>query len=210
MMTDKMPVWYDDEYWYQEAEYLIILMVVMYVGKKVFDFFFPLQVSNERRTERPLVKHKDKEHKDKERKDKERKEKERKEKERKEKERKRKVKQAKKDEAKLAALLAELSEGETSSDTSDDTSDDEIPKPKNIEKYLCRFVEQGKPCKYTNCRFAHTSEEVKLLDCHSGIKCNKVVKSSKGGWRNVSNCKTCPFTHPGESRSDYWNRMVPK
>jgi hypothetical protein len=81
----------------------------------------------------------------------------------------------------------------------------EITQEERTKTKLCDSILSGNPCRHkTNCRFAHSLDELKIVECHHGVNC-LFVKSSNGVLYN-SDGKFCKCIHPEESRSNYFSR----
>ena len=81
------------------------------------------------------------------------------------------------------------------------------PAPVSFEKTkMCFSVERGTRCPHgKNCRFAHTTEELVLPQCHFGARCNFIVK--KGGVVCNKDARICRRIHAGETRTAYFKRV---
>ena len=92
----------------------------------------------------------------------------------------------------------------------DDATDTE--KMKETLKYtsLCRSVKEKKKCYHTDCRFAHSIDQLQRGYCRFGKGC-KFVKTLLNG--QYANCKfgrsgkSCSFFHPDEHDRGFCNRM---
>ena len=83
----------------------------------------------------------------------------------------------------------------------------ETPKEvKNNKTKMCDSFSSGHPCRHgEKCRYAHSTDELVILECQHGEKCLFVCTNSKGVFHN-SNGKFCKFIHPTESRENYFAR----
>lgn len=82
----------------------------------------------------------------------------------------------------------------------------EVPKEvKNNKTKMCDSVSSGNPCRHgESCRYAHSVNELNILECQHGEKC-LFVCNRKGTFYN-SQGKFCKFIHPCESRENYFAR----
>jgi hypothetical protein len=75
---------------------------------------------------------------------------------------------------------------------------------------LCKSVTSGKKCYHTNCRFAHSFEQLKARECRFGESCGFVRKTESGQYMNAKfgrTGKTCFCLHPGETQLGLSSRM---
>lgn len=76
---------------------------------------------------------------------------------------------------------------------------------KNNKTKMCDSVSSGNPCRHgENCRYAHSVNELNILECQHGENC-LFVCNKKGTFYN-SQGKFCKFIHPCESRENYFAR----
>jgi hypothetical protein len=83
---------------------------------------------------------------------------------------------------------------------------------KNARTRMCNSVCTSEPCKHSeNCRFAHTWDELIVLDCHFGSDCKYVQKQTEGVYTVVKG-KYCNYKHPKETKESICVRfgMPPK
>ncbi len=77
-----------------------------------------------------------------------------------------------------------------------------------LRSRLCRSIETGKKCPHgKNCRFAHSIDEIELVDCYFGHSCNRVSITTNGVYKNMRNCNKCTYKHPDESINNYCTRI---
>ena len=75
----------------------------------------------------------------------------------------------------------------------------------NTKTKLCESVYTGNPCRHkSNCRFAHSLDEINVLECPFGNRCG-FVQNRRGVFFN-SEGKFCKFIHPEETRENYFSR----
>ena len=75
----------------------------------------------------------------------------------------------------------------------------------NTKTKLCESVYTGNPCRHkNNCRFAHSLDEINILECPFGNRCG-FVQNRRGVFFN-SEGKFCKFIHPEETRENYFSR----
>ena len=82
----------------------------------------------------------------------------------------------------------------------------EVPKEvKNNKTKMCDSVSSGNPCRHgESCRYAHSVNELNILECQHGDKCLFVC--NRNGTFYNSQGKFCKFIHPCESRENYFAR----
>ena len=76
---------------------------------------------------------------------------------------------------------------------------------------MCMFIMEGKICRHgSNCRFAHTTDELLPKQCIFGSSCRLVKKVKPDTFVNLPHPKTgktCSFHHPEESKESYAKRL---
>jgi hypothetical protein len=73
-------------------------------------------------------------------------------------------------------------------------------KDKHSRTRMCNSVVTCETCKYgENCRFAHKSDELILMDCPFGSDCKYVEKKTEGVFTVVKG-KYCNYKHPKETK----------
>ena len=80
-------------------------------------------------------------------------------------------------------------------------TDDKKMRDKLSLTKMCNSVGSGKPCRHSNCRFAHDVKELKIGECFFGEKCNHVCLRN-GKYENLRN-KNCMNMHPNETEYDF-------
>ena len=83
----------------------------------------------------------------------------------------------------------------------------------NTKQRACNSIINSGFCKFeTNCKYAHSSNELCISKCNMNEKCKKVMKTSKiaddGEWKNQKNIETpCFYLHPYETNENYCKRL---
>jgi hypothetical protein len=82
---------------------------------------------------------------------------------------------------------------------------EEISPEQRTKTKMCDSITSGNPCRHkTNCRFAHSLDELNIVECQHGTNC-LFIKSHNGVLYN-SEGKFCKCIHPEESRANYFSR----
>ena len=78
---------------------------------------------------------------------------------------------------------------------------------KNFEKtQLCKSISLKKKCVHgKTCKFAHSIDELNVLNCSFGSKC-KLVACKNLIYSNTDKNKICFYKHPNESKDNFMNR----
>lgn len=85
---------------------------------------------------------------------------------------------------------------------------------KNPEDYyytkMCNSFFDEKECENKEeCKYAHSTEQLKVSSCHFKGKCYLVVKNSDGEYIQAEGCKKlCYFLHEGENMENYETRVL--
>jgi len=70
---------------------------------------------------------------------------------------------------------------------------------------FCRSIDQGSDCLHGEmCNYAHSLEELRVVDCTYGEKCHRICYSPDGVL-NVNN-RVCIHKHPGEDKDSFLER----
>lgn len=70
---------------------------------------------------------------------------------------------------------------------------------------ICFSVSKGIKCPHTNCRFAHSKEQLMIASCLFK-DCRFVKKNKQNLFTNVSKTKICNYKHTNESLENYYSR----
>ena len=82
----------------------------------------------------------------------------------------------------------------------------------NLRTRMCDSVASKKPCRHSNCRYAHSVSELVFAECSYGNECRNVNHEGRGVYSCVYN-KTCLRSHPGETKESICVRagvIIPK
>jgi hypothetical protein len=84
---------------------------------------------------------------------------------------------------------------------------------KLVRTRMCNSVGTGNQCRHgSNCRFAHSEEELVDVECFFGSSCHNVVHKGEGVYCAVKG-KYCDRKHPGETKASICartGRQMPK
>ena len=75
---------------------------------------------------------------------------------------------------------------------------------------MCNSFFDKKECENKEeCKYAHSTEQLKVYPCHFKGKCYLVVKNSDGNYIKAEGCqKLCYFLHDDEKLENYENRVI--
>jgi len=74
---------------------------------------------------------------------------------------------------------------------------------------LCNSVMSNKVCRHgSNCRFAHTPNQLRKKPCPFGVGCHFVQRTLSEEWGNVPGYKICDKLHPGETDHNFNDRVI--
>ena len=86
------------------------------------------------------------------------------------------------------------------------TDENKIAIKKKCTK-MCESIVNGIPCRHgTNCRFAHSRDELVIGECFFGTLCKYTKHQGCGIYKNISSY-ICLFKHPGETKNSYNTRV---
>ena len=74
---------------------------------------------------------------------------------------------------------------------------------------MCNSFFDKKECENEECKYAHSTEQLKVSPCHFKEKCYLVIKNLDGEYIQAEGCKKlCYFLHEGENMENYETRVV--
>lgn len=77
-----------------------------------------------------------------------------------------------------------------------------------IKSKFCNSLSTGEPCtRGEKCAFAHSMEELNIVECLFGSCCNKIGLSNAGKLYNKNQDNKCSFLHPGETKQQCLRRV---
>ena len=87
-------------------------------------------------------------------------------------------------------------------------TDINVMKTKLLKTRMCRSVATKTPCKHSNCRYAHSTDELTASFCAFNDSC-KLVRTIGGKIKNRNKNKICEYIHIGETKEEFNERIKP-
>ena len=87
-------------------------------------------------------------------------------------------------------------------------TDKNVMETKLLKTRMCMSVATKTQCKHSNCRFAHSTEELTPSYCAFNDSC-KLVRTIGGKIKNRSKNKICEYIHIGETKEEFNERIKP-
>ena len=87
-------------------------------------------------------------------------------------------------------------------------TDKNVMETKLLKTRMCMSVATKTQCKHSNCRFAHSTDELTPSFCAFNDSC-KLVRTVGGKIKNRSKNKICEYIHIGETKEEFNDRIKP-